>query len=474
MKVLLKGWIKPLVGVLIILLAGMSFVACKPDGTEKPSEQTTDFTDKIIVSYHANDSYGVMENSKHTYNKESQLTAIAFTRPDAQFAGWNTEIDGSGTAFSDKQNIASILIALDMSNSGLIILYAQWATEGLNFSGNAVSKGTFNGMSVVIPGAYNGVRITAIAKNGFANSPNLTSIKIPENITSIGEAAFENCGNLETVELPSGIKEIRGFTFSGSEKLKNITLPDSLTDIKSYAFYACGLTDLTIPAKVTEIGYSAFERCFDLKYVKVMRAESIPTSDSYGLPDGVLFFVPESALSAYKTANNWDNYADSIYAIESMVPGDFYTVNGLLVRYLGNGGKVVVPSGITTIGYRAFWDTKGMQDIGNPNAVTGVELPLGTVKIEHEAFLFCQSLTEITISASVTEIEYDAFGGCMQLTDMYVRRTAAQGITAFQGFGYSYNAPQALNVYVPDEASAAAYRAASGWTEVASISVRNP
>ncbi|MCQ2468915.1 MAG: leucine-rich repeat domain-containing protein [Ruminococcus sp.] len=54
-------------------------------------------------------------------------------------------------------------------------------------------------------------------------------------MTRIGKSAFNNCNNLKSIKQPSGITKIEDSTFS-----------------------FCGLTELTIPEGVTEIGVDAF------------------------------------------------------------------------------------------------------------------------------------------------------------------------------------------------------------------------
>ncbi len=102
----------------------------------------------------------------------------------------------------------------------------------------------------------------------------------------------------------------------------------------------------------------------------------------------MLFLVLTAVIAIPKSAQA----ADSDFVIE----------NGVLTKYNGSGGKVVVPDGVTEIGDWAFLGCGSLTEIVIPNGVT---------KIGDWAFLGCGSLTEIVIPKSVTEIGGNAFRG---------------------------------------------------------------
>ena len=98
------------------------------DGAKIPaSDMTGPFTlyaqwksSNITVSFNANGGEGTMEPQEGRVNIDLSLNANVFTRDKYLFTGWNTQKDGSGTAYDDAATIPGTDIKDD------ITLYAQW------------------------------------------------------------------------------------------------------------------------------------------------------------------------------------------------------------------------------------------------------------------------------------------------------------------------------------------------------------
>ena len=133
--------------------------------------------------------------------------------------------------------------------------------------------------------------------------------------------------------------KIGDLAFEGCSGLTSITLPSGLTEIGWGAFQYCsGLTSITLPSGVTKIGFSAFEGCSGLT-------------------------------------------------------------------------SLTLPSGLTEIGFSAFHGCSGL---------TSIPLPSGLTEIDSHTFCGCSGLTSLTLPSGVTEIGYSAFEGCSGLTSIYV------------------------------------------------------
>lgn len=77
---------------------------------------------RYTVNYDANGGTGSMPTSTLTYDRPRALPAIGFTKAGYSFAGWNTQKDGSGKTFTDKQIVGNLLT----HENAVGTLYAQW------------------------------------------------------------------------------------------------------------------------------------------------------------------------------------------------------------------------------------------------------------------------------------------------------------------------------------------------------------
>ena len=112
---------------------------------------------------------------------------------------------------------------------------------------------------------------------------------------------------------------------------------------------------------------------------------------------------------------------------------DFIIKDGVLKKYVGQGGDIVTPEGLVSIGNYAFWNctnltsvviSNGVKSIGsssfeNCSSLNSVAIPEGVISIGDSAFSGCSNLTNVTIPDSVTfigaSIISSAFAGCQQL-----------------------------------------------------------
>ncbi len=136
----------------------------------------------------------------------------------------------------------------------------------------------------------------------------------------VNDVLLRCCSDQTCVELPEGITQIGECAFSGCENLQSVTLPQSLTVIDSFAFLYCEqLQSISLPPALKRIGKAAFKGCRGL-------------ADENGL----------------------------------------VVINRMVHDYCGGEKNVVIPEGVTTIGYEAFFRNKNIQSVTIPRSVENI------------------------------------------------------------------------------------------------------
>lgn len=168
-------------------------------------------------------------------------------------------------------------------------------------------------------------------------------------------------------------------TITGCSSLSNnVVIPPTIngypvTTIANYANWSSSLTNVSIPASVTNIGPSAFNYCPTLMSFTVNGGNQY-----YASVGGVLFNKPMATLIQCPMAQT---------------------------------GSYTIPTAVTHIDDAAF---------ENCSHLTSVTISTNTMNIGGFAFSGCSSLTGMVIPDSVTNVGDSAFGNCTSLKNVTI------------------------------------------------------
>ena len=287
--------------------------------------------------------------------------------------------------------------------------------------------------------------VTSIGTEVFKNCTSLTSIEISANVTSIGDGAFEGCNSLESIEIPANVTSIGSDAFYNCPGLKSLTIPVSLTIIGENAFYGCtGLESISVAAGNTK--YDSRNKCNALIETrtntlilgcnKTVIPDDVKIIDDYaflGCTGLISIEIPASVTSigsgAFKGCTGLGSISvaaeNTKYDSRNNCNALIETETNTLIQGCNN---TVIPGGVMSIGYDAFYLCTGL---------TGIEIPASVTTIGETAFYGCTGLTSIEIPAGMTDIGNDAFSGCSGLTSVtiYAPSLTTYGNNAFASNG---------------------------------------
>ena len=172
----------------------------------------------------------------------------------------------------------------------------------------------------------------------------------------IGDVAFSGCSGLTNLNLPAGITEIGPYAFYGCSGLTSLNLPAGITSIDYNAFSGCiGLTSLNLPAGITKIGWNAFSGCSGLTSIYVY-AEKVPKmySDVFKGCDAkkCTVYVPKGTYDDYWLSEF--GYFENIVEFEATGIDKTTTSTDVeeVSRYSVNGQRLVGPTkGLNIVKY---------------------------------------------------------------------------------------------------------------------------
>ncbi len=117
------------------------------------------------------------------------------------------------------------------------------------------------------------------------------------------------------------------------------------------------------------------------------------------------------SASAAPPTNGYYGCNSGSYESSSPGSGRYQISSGSVTNSSSCAGAVIIPDGVTSIGYLAFYFATALTSITIPNSVTS---------IGDYAFYFATALTSITIPNSVTSVGFGAFYSATSLTSLTI------------------------------------------------------
>ncbi|MCL1896419.1 MAG: leucine-rich repeat domain-containing protein [Clostridiales bacterium] len=370
----------------------------------------------------------------------ASLDGILYTKDMAKIVAVPGGLEAEG--FTVPAGVTEILPAAFQSCSGLtgeltipegVSVIGFWAFSGCSgFSGRLampeslkeIGAGAFSECSgfsgpLVIPGG-----VEEIGAYAFTGCSGLTgSIAIPRSITHIPEALFMDCSG-----------------FSG-----RVEIAEGVVEIGTEAFAGTGITSVSIPASVTQIGgdsydgksYQSFPGCTSLTSIEVDEGNVM-----YSSAGGALFNKDMTLLITVPAGTKSTRY---------VIPGSVTGVQAWAFDSCeGLTGSVVIPDGVIghlywafdgCTGLKAFEVSAGNGHFSSPGGILYNKAQTELINIPNRL-----EMAEYVMPDSVAEIGPDAFKLCGSL-EKIVLSSAGMDL-----WGYSFSGATSLKAFeVPEQ-----------------------
>ena len=237
-------------------------------------------------------------------------------------------------------------------------------------------------------------------------------------ITEVHDKAFYDNTSLREVVVSKNISTIGNSAFEKCINLKTVKLNEGLVNIGDKAFRDCSaLESVKMPSTVQNIGNYAFENCVKLRTVTLNNGLlKIGKKAFYNCKSLKKIKIPKSVLKIGSYAfGKCIKLASVTFAAESqlleMGEGCFYYCRALK--------KISLPAKLTTVPVKCFKsDTK----------LTSVTIGKNVTKIRKQAFSGCKKIKKITLPSRVQTIESQAFYNCKSLKNVTIKSNALTGV----------------------------------------------
>ena len=318
---------------------------------------------------------------------------------------------------SEVTHIASSVFA----NLGLI--------QSVSFGSNLKEIGASAFMNSGISGELDLSNVTVMSQ--AFSSTYIQRVTLGENVEA---GAFMDCPNLSYIGGPYATDDHRCYIkdgvvlFFASYGISSYTLPSTVTTVGNYAFMYSNLESLSVDANCTRIGGYAFTYS---NLTKLYFNSTVPPTLVYPTYDPFLsyydfpIYVPEDALSAYKTA--WSNYADRIkaapknYIVYTSTDGSIITpsvtegfgANFVNSTYSGGEGRMIFDGAVTSVPNGAFNETAKLKSITLPSGAT----------VSPYAITSCPDLESVKLYSDIAPVDEVIVYACPKMKSYTVYET---------------------------------------------------
>lgn len=269
-----------------------------------------------------------------------------------------------------------------------------------------------------------GSNVASVPDYAFANCTSLEKVILPYSLHNIGLKAFSNCVNLGETQVPMSVSEIHRTAFDGCPKLTIVAEPGS------YAAEYEESRDKSNVAQAESQDISSVQNTEDgsgnaqaAEGTQAASANSAPADTGRvmgqsSVVGGSAVVFMDNSQSRVLSGNVKTDTGDGSAGAEVMAYG---SGSGFPKYTIVNNEKIASQAFYNDTSLTEYKMPDGIKEIGDfsfaRSGLTSIQIPSGVTSIGYGAFYHCDDLAQIEIPASVTKVEPSAFAETQWMQD---------------------------------------------------------
>ncbi|MBQ6685929.1 MAG: leucine-rich repeat protein, partial [Firmicutes bacterium] len=266
---------------------------------------------------------------------------------------------------------------------------------------------TYNGKTPVYP-------YSTVSGGPFIGNSSVTTIHWPLEMTTVGKMLFANCSFVKNIDF----------------------LSEGVDNIATHAFNGSALTELTIPANIRILNSGAFSNCSRLESLTVQNSfDAWDSASSSRYYFGNVDFAANGAEPDITLPSDWTAIPNFMFYYSALTSIDFLAdhpninkIDMYAFTLCTRLTSLNIPSNITTLGARAFYDSL--------DSITSLTIPASVTTFEDYGGIYQQfyestaSLKNVYILNPNLDLNVDTlFTSTNSQIFNYSRYTAANPLT---------------------------------------------